>query len=339
MQIQVSRDRLVSNEAFRQIRDAVRYALDYYATRQAVIRIERNEIQSRTVATPASSVERVWSVLEKNADRIPEPVAHQIRVELDRTLDYIREQSEWTRSQSGLLGAMATVGATALALDHQFNQQLSVLEHYSVSLENAVKKDAQLGDSIGTISDNIKRWIRRARETRGIFSPISDERNRNAVRRFRAKPLIDDMSRNLEPLMRGVRVDVSGIDRDLLLPEASYPVWMAIFHNVLMNASNAMLDSESKRISVSSFDQGKRTGLKIQDTGVGINLKKADQLFEPLQRGLEISQERRALGYGGTGLGLAIVRMLAIDLKADVHFIRPTPPFSTCFEFAWDEEV
>ena len=290
------------------------------------------------MATPASSVERVWSVLERNADKIPEQVASQIRVELDNTLEYIREQSEWTRSQSGLLGAMATVGATALAFDHQFNQQLAVLDHYAVTLEKAVKDDPRLEQSIGTISNNIKRWTRYARETRAIFSPISDERNRNTVGRFRAKPLVDDMARNLGPIMRGVRVDVSGIDRDLLLPETSYPVWMAIFHNVLMNASNAMLDSESKRISVTSFDLGKRTGLRIQDTGVGIDLDRAEKLFEPLQRSLAISPERRALGYGGTGLGLAIVRMLAIDLKADVHFIRPTPPFSTCFEMAWDEE-
>lgn len=339
LQIQVSRDRLVSNGAFTQLRDAVRFALDYYATRQAVVRIEKKERAARTVATPASSVERVWSVLEKNADKIPDQVANQIRVELDNTLDYIREQSEWTRSQSGLLAAMATVGATALAFDHQFNQQLAVLDHYAVSLERAVKDDPNLGQSVGTISNNIKRWIRHARETRAIFSPISDERNRNTVGRFRAKPLVDDMARNLGPIMRGVRVDVSGIDRDLLLPEASYPVWMAIFHNVLMNASNAMLDSESKQVSVSSFDLGKHTGLRVQDTGIGIDLDKAEKLFEPLERGLAISPERRALGYGGTGLGLAIVRMLATDLKAEVRFIKPTQPFSSCFEMAWDEEL
>ena len=64
------------------------------------------------------------------------------------------------------------------------------------------------------------------------------------------------MVRNLRTILRGVVVDVSGIDSDLLLPEASYPVWMAIFHNVLMNASNAMLDSDNKRISVSSFERG-----------------------------------------------------------------------------------
>ena len=38
LQIQVSRDRLVGNRAFQQLRDAVRYSLDYYSTRLAVHR-------------------------------------------------------------------------------------------------------------------------------------------------------------------------------------------------------------------------------------------------------------------------------------------------------------
>ena len=55
------------------------------------------------------------------------------------------------------------------------------------------------------------------------------------------------------------------IDQDILLPNASYPIWMAIFHNVLMNASNAMLDSENKQIAASSAMSGK--GSRHQDTG------------------------------------------------------------------------
>ena len=100
-----------------------------------------------------------------------------------------------------------------------------------------------------------------------------------------------------------------------------------------------MLDSDSKQISVSSFESSKRRGIHVQDTGVGIALDKAEVFFEPLKRGLEISPERRALGYGGTGLGLSIVRMLATDLKADVRFVKPTAPFNTCFEMAWNEDL
>ena len=336
LQIQVSRDRLVENDAFHQLRDAIRAALDYYSTRRAVLRAEEREA-NRPVGDPRSLVQNVWDVLELHEAEIPRPVATKLRLEMGKTLDSIREQSEWTKNQSGLLGAMATAGATAIALEHQFNQQLNVLEHHASSLENVTERDESLRPSIGPVAVSIREWIKNARNTRGIFSPISDERNRTASSRFRALPLIENMAGSLSPILRGVEVDASGIDQDLRLPEATYPVWMAIFHNVLMNASNAMLDSDHKKISVSSIRVGRRRGIRVQDTGVGIALDKAEELFEPLKRALEISPERRALGYGGTGLGLAIVRMLATDLKADVHFINPSPPFRTCFEMSWSE--
>ena len=336
LQIQVSRDRLVSNEAFFQLRDTVRYALDYYATRLKAKQLAENA-SKRSVETPNSLAQNVWNVLEQHEDEIPRNVATHLKTEMTRTIESIREQSEWTRKQSGLLGAMATVGVTAMALDHQFNQQLNVLEHHATLLDTASGMDSDKKEVISEISGKIKQWIQEARNTRAILSPISDERNRNATGRFNAKTLIASMANNISPILRGVTVEVSDIDQDLMLPETSYPVWMAIFHNLFMNCSNAMLDTEIKRISVSSFQSGQRRGIRIHDTGVGIDLEQSETLFNPLQRGLDISVERRALGYGGTGLGLSIVRMLAMDLKADVRFVEPKAPFQTCFEIAWSE--
>ena len=328
---------MLSNESFRQLRDTVRYTLDYYATRLKVRQLEE-EHTLRGVETPASLAQNVWDVLELYEDELPVAAAGHIKAELGKTIEAVREQSEWAQKQSGLLGAMATIGATSMALDHQFNQQLSVLEHYAASLENAAKGTSEANEAIGTIAVQIKQWIQNARATRAVFSPVSDERNRNAVERFRAKPVIETMAGNIRPLLRGVQVEAAAVDPELLLPKTSYPVWMAVFHNLFMNASNAMLDSDTKRIAVSSFQSGRRRGIRVQDTGVGIDLDKAEDMFEPLQRALEISPERRALGYGGTGLGLAIVRMLATDLKADVRFVEPETPFKTCFEMAWTEE-
>ena len=336
LQIQVSRDRLVSNAAFYQLRNAVRYALDYYANRLKVKQLEENEAK-RNVEAPLSLTQNVLDVLEQHEEDMPKAVAARLRTELDKTMEAIREQAEWTKKQSGLLGAMATAGATAMAFEHQFNQQLNVLEHHAASLETVVRTNTDERHSISDLAGKIKQWVREARSTRAMFSPISDPRNLEATRRFQAKRVIDTMAVNIHPIMRGVTVDVSGVEQDLLLPETTYPVWMAIFHNVFMNSSNAMLDSEIKQIAVSSFCSGKRRGIHIQDTGVGIDLDKAEGLFKPLQRSLEISPERRALGYGGTGLGLAIVRMLATDLKADVRFIKPVAPFNTCFEMTWSE--
>ena len=336
LQIQVSRDRLVSNKAFHQLGDAVRFALDYYATRLAALRI-KEKAAKRAVESPRRLVQNVWDVLERHEDDIPKPVASRLKTELTKTIDSVREESEWTRRQSGLLGAMATIGSTAIAFDHQFNQQLRILEHHNTALHEAIKADPRLSESIGSIVQSVKRWLRDVRATRLIFSPVSDERNRTMVTRFIAKPLVRGLADDLQTILRGVNVDVSGIDRQMLLPRASYPVWMAIFHNVFMNAANAMFDSDTKLISASSFKQGRRQGLRVQDTGVGIDLAQAESLFEPLTRGLELSAEQRTLGYGGTGLGLAIIRMLATDANVDVAFIEPTAAFSTCIEIAWSE--
>ena len=337
LQIQVSRDRLVSNEAFHQLQDAVRFALDYYATRLAALRLTE-EASRRRIGASSFLVRNVWDVLEKHEGEIPPNVATEIRTELDKTVVSLREQADWTKSQSGLLGAMATVGSTAIAFDHQLNQQLSLLEYHAESLDNLVVANPGIREAVGPIATSIKNWIQGIRDTRAIFSPITDERNRTTVARFRARPLVQSMADNMRAILRGVKVEASEIDPDMRLPNASYPIWMAIFHNLLMNSSNAMLDSETKHIAVSSAMSGEDRTIRVQDTGVGIDLNKAEDLFEPLKRGLEISAERRALGYGGTGLGLAIVRLLATDLGATVRFTRPEAPFSTCFELTWREE-
>ena len=337
LQIQVSRDRLVSNGAFRQLQDAVRFALDYYATRLAARRLS-DKASQRKVGTSAFLVRNVWDVLDKHEGEIPPKVATELRTELDKTVESLREQADWTKSQSGLLGAMATVGSTAIAFDHQLNQQLTLLEHHAETLDDLGATNPGISEALAPIAASIKDWIQGVRDTRAIFSPITDERNRTTVARFRARALVQSMADDMRTILRGVRVDVSAIDEDVLLPNANYPIWMAIFHNVFMNASNAMLDSETKHIAVSSAVSGESRAIRVQDTGVGIDLKRAESLFEPLKRGLEISAERRALGYGGTGLGLAIVRLLATDLGATVHFTRPDAPFRTCFEFAWREE-
>ena len=337
LQIQVSRDRLVSNGAFYQLQDAVRFALDYYATRLAALRLVEKAARKK-VSASGFLVKNVWEVLEKHENEIPVKVATELRTELDKTVESLRDQADWTRSQSGLLGAMATVGSTAIAFDHQLNQQLSLLEYHAETLDNIVGANPEIKEAVGPVAASIKDWIQGVRDTRAVFSPITDERNRTTVTRFRARSLVQSMADNMRSILRGVRVDLTEVDRDMLLPNASYPIWMAIFHNLLMNASNAMLDSETKQIGVSTTMSGKDRTIRVQDTGVGIDLKKAESLFEPLKRGLEISSERRALGYGGTGLGLAIVRLLATDLGATVQFTRPEAPFSTCFELAWREE-
>ena len=219
LQIQVSRDRLVSNAAFRQLQDAVRFALDYYATRLAARRLAEKALASDGGAS-GHLVRNVWDVLDKHEAEIPPRVASELRVELDRTVESLREQADWTKSQAGLLGAMATAGSTAIAFDHQLNQQLSLLERHVENLDDLGLMNPGINDAIAPIAASIKDWIQGVRDTRAIFSPITDERNRATTARFRAKALVRSMADDLQAILRGI-ICVSAETRAASLVAAS----------------------------------------------------------------------------------------------------------------------
>ena len=112
--------------------------------------------------------------------------------------------------------------------------------------------------------------------------------------------------------------------------------WQALLQNVITNATNALLDAETRRIVCTAGKRGEsRAWLKIQDTGAGLDLDDAVAIFEPFERRLKISAERRALGLGGLGLGLTIVQMIAERRDCSVGFVEPDPPFATAFEMKW----
>jgi signal transduction histidine kinase len=98
-----------------------------------------------------------------------------------------------------------------------------------------------------------------------------------------------------------------------------------------------MMDTDDKRIVVSSTVRGRRRDILVQDTGVGMDLSSSERFFEPFERTLDISPARRALGLGGSGLGLTIVRMIARNANCRVGFVEPERGFKTAFDLSWSE--
>lgn len=68
--------------------------------------------------------------------------------------------------------------------------------------------------------------------------------------------------------------------------------------------------------------------LRVEDTGIGIPMEKAGQLFEPFTQA-DASTTRH---FGGTGLGLAICRRLIQAMGGDIG-LTPRPGGGSCFWF------
>ena len=332
LEIQISRDRLVDNQALEQLRDSVRWGLDFYAHRTAWRQLQSTK--ARAPVTPAEFGERVARLLDRHGASIPERAREELESELAKAVSLVQENALQRSSESSLLASLATAGISALAIDHQMSQQFNTLEALAEEIQGLGSGNSKLRAA----ATEITAWVSEMRELTSIFAPLREEADRIDLKRFRAKPLLVDLRTRLGNLLRGVQVELDSLDNDLLLPQSSYAAWASVFQNLLMNSSNAMLDSRVRRLEVASVINGQRNAVLVSDTGVGVDLADADELFEPFHRRLEISRERRQLGLGGMGLGLTIVRLLADDASATVRFVRPRAGFNTTCEIAWREE-
>jgi len=237
----------------------------------------------------------------------------------------------------GLLGSLATAGISALAYQHELRKQFAVVDSIIERIGEVRAGDPTLRRPLDSLREDLSSWLRRARATNALFDYLADAESIETERRFRAVEVVEEVERQTAFFARGIEVDTSEVDEKLLLPEASLAEWTAIFQNVFTNAFNAMMDSEERLLQVSSRARGNSREILVQDTGRGVDLGDTDRLFEPFQRGVEISRERRALGYGGTGLGLTIVRLLADRIGCKVGFVEPDEGFSTAFSLSWRE--
>lgn len=337
LKIQVSRDRLVDNQAFQALSKIVRYAVDFYANEEARRRLSAVEA-SRPIERPRQKLERIDEVLNRHKQDIPQQVYQSIQTEVKDAIQATQTEAELLAIRAGLLGALATAGMSALAHEHEARKMELELADIVDELERLQSSDPHVGESLGAVSARLRNWQERSRATRALFRSLLIEENRTLRERFRATALLRQVVSGLGQLMRGIEARTSRLDDSLRLPEASFAEWASIFQNVFLNAVNAMLDSRKRILDISSRVDGKNREVWIQDTGSGVDLETSEDLFKPFVRRLEISPERRSLGAGGSGLGLTIVRMIAESIGCEVGFVKPEDGFSTAFRIRWREK-
>ena len=335
LQIQPGRDRLADNASFEQLRDLVRFSLDFYANRFRLLSIKSVE-KERAKESATQTFNRAVTVLERSKDEIPRPAYQEIRREIVAAKKAAEIQEQSIDQRAALLAPLATAGITALAMGHELAREIRFLELTGSKLRSVARK-YKIRD-LEEIADTIEQAHRRFHSLQELFAPLLSNEDREATDRLLAQPIVRHVVRAIEPLMPGVEFALGGISGDLRFPIGSFSEWSAILQNVLSNAWNAMLDSDR---SVISFHCGRRRRseeyLRVSDTGVGlgVSLDESEKLFDPFERRLHISEDNRSIAIGGQGLGLAIVRMIAQRRATRITFVQPERGFATTFEMSW----
>ena len=336
LEIMITRDRLADTTAYNDLVKAIRYAIDWYANESRRRKIETKEREKPTEPT-SLKFERVEQVLEEYESEIPKKAYQEIYKKVQEATTAAEKDQEIALERMGILAPLATAGISALSYQHELKKQFAYIEGTIDRMKDVQTMDSELQQNLNSLSKDLISWLERAKATNHLFDYIADTENTQLRHNLRARAVIEEITNQTSFLARDTEIDYSQIDERLRLPEASFAEWGAIFQNVFINAFNAMLDSPKCRLHISFRSHEKFREILIQDTGYGINLRDADRLFEPFERALKISAERKALGYGGTGLGLTIVRLLANNIGCRVQFVNPEKGFSTAFSIQWRE--
>lgn len=335
LRIQASRDRLVDNDAFNQLHDFVRFSLDFYANRYRLLNLRVAE-KARYQEPPSKKYDRAIQVLEGNKDEMPASVFREVKRELAEARKASVVEEGAIDKKAVLLAPLASAGMVALALNHEISRESSFLNRAGGQLRRIAKKHAI--PELGKIAEEFDQAKHRLDSLQELFAPLISDTDKTASDRLRVRAVVEQTVGAMRVLMPRVGLDWSGIPSDLRFPVGSLAEWNALLQNVLANAWNAMLDSKKAEVSFrGGRDRNGREWLHASDTGqgLGVPLNEAEKLFEPFERRLKISEDKRSIAIGGHGLGLAIVRMIARRCSANVAFVDPEQGFSTTFEISW----
>jgi len=307
LEIAISRDRLVDTKTFRALKGMVRYAMHLYAMEDQKHNIEKSRKDS-IMDFPSYKVESVSQVLEGYRKEIPDPIYDDIKTNVEKAIEATERKEKSYEDKISFLGAFATAGISSLAYHHQIQQQLQTIEGVSEDIRRMVDEGRIDDSELREISLELKEWAEKARQLEALFSYYGDADGISNREVFNAADVIDEIVRQLRGFLRDVEV-INAIPRDVSLPKASLVEWGTIFHNVLFNAYNAISAKENtcRKIQILYTENNTERAILVQDTGIGVNLKKSNELFDPFKRELDLPNEKKALGYGGSGIGLTIV--------------------------------
>ena len=103
-----------------------------------------------------------------------------------------------------------------------------------------------------------------------------------------------------------------------------------IFANLLTNAvKGAWQDGD---IVASAENSEGALRVRVQNTGVSVDLEDAERWFEPFQ---STTQEVNPELGQGMGLGLTITRRVLDYYGVTIRFVEPDPAFSTAIEMSF----
>ncbi|MBT4815189.1 MAG: ATP-binding protein, partial [Lentisphaerae bacterium] len=123
---------------------------------------------------------------------------------------------------------------------------------------------------------------------------------------------------------------INDLPKELRSPPMFRAEIALVFSNLLTNAVKAA--GNDGRIRAWGEESGDDVIVRVENTGVAVDLADADKWFRPFQS--TTAQVEPALGQG-MGMGLPITRDMLEEYGAEIRFACPSPDYATAVEIVF----
>ena len=359
LRVLVNREGFVPEAAFDMLVTLVRTGVDLCtrvraATNLPARRRRREERRKARDAESASEVEKNASAPDSQAERrsLPDLIAEvgtsisEARLLVSQgnadaaqpkmrdavqTMEKAKEQADSVISEGALFRVLASVGTQMAAFAHEMNALLGAAQTLREGLR-LILDDRTLQPSqrrrvrlAWAAAVDLTQWIER--HASYLVDVVTSDARRRRSRQYLAERF-DTAVRLVRHSAERRKVRIENRIPPALRTLPMFPAELTtVFANLLTNAVKGA--REDGHIVASADDNEGALQVRVQNTGVVVDVEEAERWFEPFE---STTQEINPLLGQGMGLGLTIARRILDYYGITIRFVEADPAFATAIE-------
>lgn len=344
-----SREGLIENDAFDELRGFARWALEWAALRIAGARQRKKRAGERGFTSlrikPSAVVQEIIERrhVEESPDREPTKAEDVELIRLKEVVTAYEEQVEAKIAASieyeEMLRILASLGLSISVFGHEIKGSERAMVANLMLLEDLIGNvpSGETHTALQEQHDDLHRSAGRLFDIGSYIGGLMSRTESRELRDLSVKGAIDRFARQFGSYMAKQNIS---FEVDVEPPELrTTPMHAAEFDSVLLNFLTNSIKSMKRakvtyrQVRIEARREGRYVAIAFEDNGVGIAQEIQDRVFDPFFTTTMAAEDDGVAGPG-TGLGLKIVADIAENYGGEVSVAPASNGYTCRMEFS-----